>query len=107
MVSSTNFTSSYIELINDVHSRYPKAQVIVLSLWEGFGQVGNTYQQGGAYVSEIMNVVSHFQTAENTNFVHYFNTTGILQHNDINPQYHVSFSMDVQEMWMLMCVKAY
>jgi hypothetical protein len=27
--------------------------------------------------------VAHFETDTGTNFVHYFNTTGILQHNDM------------------------
>lgn len=39
-------------------------------------------------MDEIQTVVAHFATAANTNFVHYFNTTGILQHNDIGPLYH-------------------
>ena len=53
------------------------------SLWSGFGAVGNTFQQGAGFLEEIQQVVDHYA---NTGFVHYFNTTGILQHNDIGPQ---------------------
>jgi len=36
-ITSAQFTASYIQLINEVHTRWPKSQIIVLSLWEGFG----------------------------------------------------------------------
>jgi len=39
-VTSAEFTSSYIELIKEVHRKYPMAQIILLTLWEGFGAVG-------------------------------------------------------------------
>jgi hypothetical protein len=87
------------------------------SLWNGFGADGNTYAQGGAFVKEIYNLYTYFNSPQylrnpvmydpitNTTrpsshphnqsrggltqpFVHYFNTTGILQHNDIGPQWH-------------------
>jgi hypothetical protein len=78
--------------------------------------VGNSYTQVGAFRSEISAVHAYFNSAaylrrpliydpvSNTTrpsrhpqdtrpggckpFVHYFNTTGILQHNDIAPQWH-------------------
>ena len=87
-VTSAEFTAAYIELINEVHNKYPKAQVILLTLWEGFSAVGNTYVQGGAFENEIGTVVNHFNTNTDSSFVHLFNTTGILQHNDIGPLYH-------------------
>jgi len=49
---------------------------------------GNTFLQGGAFQEEIQDVVNTFRTDANTNFVHLYNTTGVLQHNDIGPQYH-------------------
>lgn len=37
-ITSAEFTASYIQLINEIHARWPKSQIIVLSLWEGFGK---------------------------------------------------------------------
>lgn len=81
------------------------------SLWLGFERTGNTYasvaHQG--FVNEIREIIAMFnseaylrdpmaydgltktlsRTGERTKpFVHLFNTTGILQHNDIAPQWH-------------------
>lgn len=71
--------------------------------------MGNTYEQSGAFIPEIYSIYQYFNSHEYlTNnilydpirnatyqshkssppFVSYFNTTGILQHNDIAPQYH-------------------
>jgi hypothetical protein len=67
-------------LLNDVHKVWPHAQIIMISLWNGFGQVGNTWAQGGAFIEVIEEVYEQFQPF---GYVHYFNTTGIMQHNDI------------------------
>jgi hypothetical protein len=80
-ISSSQFTASYIQLINEVHARWPHSQIIVLSLWSGFSQVGNTWQQGAGFLEEIQTVVRHFnggalKQVGNGGFVHYFNTTG-------------------------------
>lgn len=89
-MSSTEFYNAYIKLINEVHVRWPLSQVIVISLWSGFSAVGNTFQQGAGFLTEIEQVVQHFSnaTVNGEPFVHYFNTTGILEHNDIGPLYH-------------------
>jgi hypothetical protein len=71
--------------------------------------VGNTYEQSSGFYTEIYQIYEYFNSVEyllnpilydpvkNTTyrsfqpsapFVSYFNTTGILQHNDIGPQYH-------------------
>ncbi|KAK3061811.1 hypothetical protein LTR53_019633, partial [Teratosphaeriaceae sp. CCFEE 6253] len=55
-VTSTEFYTSYIELINEVHTRWPDSQIIVLSLWSGFGEVGNTWAQGAGFLDEIQDV---------------------------------------------------
>lgn len=52
----------------------------MISLWNGFGQVGNTWAQGGAFIEVIEEVYEQFKPF---GYVHYFNTTGIMQHNDI------------------------
>ncbi|KAK4550877.1 hypothetical protein LTR36_000457 [Oleoguttula mirabilis] len=94
-VTATEYYNSYIQLINEVHTRWPQSQIIVISLWSGFGQVGNTWQQGAGFLDETQNVVKYFNNGSlnqqgecSSCFVYYFNTTGILQHNDIGPQYH-------------------
>lgn len=89
-VTSEQYYNSYITLVNEVHATWPRAQIVLVSLWNGFGPVGNSWAQGGAFIDEIPRVVNHFTQGRGYGgqFVHYFNTTGILQHNDINPQYH-------------------
>ena len=84
-MSSIDYYNSYIELINGIHGVWPSTQIVVISLWNGFGQIGNSWQQGGAFITEIEEVVNHFKPTKygEKPFVHYFNTTGILQHNDI------------------------
>ena len=88
-VTTPEFVSSYIDLITQVRQKWPNTQMIVISLWNGFNQVGNTFQQGGAFIDELPQIVNHFAPADGSApFVHYFNTTGILQHNDLGPLYH-------------------
>ncbi|RDW92509.1 hypothetical protein BP5796_01903 [Coleophoma crateriformis] len=108
-VTTSGYVSQYTKLIEGVHTVYPNAQIILLSLWEGFGAVGNTYEQAKAFVPEIYGIYEYFNSKEYldqpvlydhaTNstyisehptkpFVSYFNTTGLMQHNDIGPQYH-------------------
>jgi len=84
-VTNEEYYNSYISFVSKVHNVYPDAQIIIMSLWNGFGQLGNTYYETGAFKDEIYNVYKHY---EDQGFVHYFNSTGILQHNDIGPQYH-------------------
>lgn len=94
-ITSAQLTSSYIDLITTVHKTWPSTQIIVLSLWGGFSPSGATWTQGPSFTNEIQTVVKHFNNGSlNTRGectsckVYYFDTTGILQHNDIAPQYH-------------------
>ncbi|KAL9065867.1 MAG: hypothetical protein Q9157_007327 [Trypethelium eluteriae] len=115
-VSDAEFTANYITFINRIHCVWPDAQIVVFSLWGGWSQQGDTWVQGPTYVQAIENVVQAFSgpstpapyggnssvcqtasanysnvtsdTPQGRGFVHYFNTTGILQHNDIGPLYH-------------------
>ena len=78
-------------------------------MWQGFYQDGNTYKQNTDLSAEVRSVYEYFNSPEwlenpvawngTTNsttplaakqepFVHFFDTTGILQHNDIAPQWH-------------------
>ncbi|RYP02888.1 hypothetical protein DL764_005544 [Monosporascus ibericus] len=105
-VSSKAYVDGYKKLIQGVHGKYPKAQVIVMQLWIGFYRYGNTFVQEKAFDQELRDVVEYFnspgylsapkiwdgvtETLATLNtpsepFVHYFSTQGILQHNDIPP----------------------
>ncbi|TVY84603.1 hypothetical protein LSUE1_G002205 [Lachnellula suecica] len=108
-VSSAGYVEQYTKLIEGVHAVWPKAQIILISLWNGFSAIGNTYEQGSAWKSEIYAISEYFNSPQylsnpilydhvkNTTytsnqtsepFVSYFNTTGLMQHNDVDPQYH-------------------
>ncbi|CRK34122.1 hypothetical protein BN1723_014833 [Verticillium longisporum] len=81
----------------------------ICQMWQGFGPNGNTYEQNTDLRKEVYSVYEYFNTEEYLSnpvtwdgvtektepvghaiepFVHFFNTTGILQHNDIAPQWH-------------------
>ncbi|KAI8176489.1 hypothetical protein K4K54_008098 [Colletotrichum sp. SAR 10_86] len=104
-VTKSTYVESYKKLIQGVHGKWPEAQ----QMWQGFFQDGNTYGQNTDLRDEVYSVYEYFNTEEylgdpitwdaitNTTsnigkpakpFVHFFNTTGILQHNDIAPQWH-------------------
>ncbi|KAI1437032.1 Lipase, GDSL-like protein [Xylaria sp. CBS 124048] len=108
-VSSEAYVDAYKKLIEGVHGKYPNAQVVVMELWLGFYQYGNSFAQDLGFQQELEDVVAYFNSPEylsapkiwdattnttttlNTTcdpFVHYFRTKGILQHNDIGPQWH-------------------
>ncbi|KAI1851153.1 hypothetical protein JX265_013271 [Neoarthrinium moseri] len=108
-VTSEAYADSYKKLIQGVHGKFPNAQVVVMQLWLGFFQYGNSYAQNHGFDTELLGVVDYFNSDEyllspiiwdgttNTTttlnstsqpFVHFFNTTGIMQHNDIGPQWH-------------------
>jgi hypothetical protein len=79
-VSTSDYYNSYIDFVGKVHKVWPDADIVLHSLWNGFGAIGNSYYEVGAFKEEIYNVYLHYK---NEGFVYYFNTTGIMQHNDI------------------------
>ena len=60
-VTSETYVSTYTKLIKDVHKVWPKAEVVCMSLWNGFGQSGETWVPGPAFVEEIPAVVNSFK----------------------------------------------
>ncbi|KAJ6261025.1 hypothetical protein Dda_3690 [Drechslerella dactyloides] len=87
-VPESTFQQNYIQLINDVRSKYPRAQIIAVQFWNGYTRSGNTYRQNpNRYQTAIQNAVNYFRNGGNNN-VYYFDTTGILQFGDINPKGH-------------------
>ncbi|KAH9888604.1 SGNH hydrolase-type esterase domain-containing protein [Xylariomycetidae sp. FL2044] len=108
-VTTETYVDAYTRLIQGVHGKYPSAHIVVMQLWMGFYADGNSYAQNQGYEQELKDIVSYFNSdtylmapiiwdaPTNTSttlnepsepFVHYFSTKGILQHNDISPQYH-------------------
>ncbi|GKT96372.1 GDSL-like lipase/acylhydrolase [Colletotrichum tofieldiae] len=108
-VSKATYVKHYKRLIQGIHGKWPEAQVIVMQMWQGFFKDGNTYDQNTDLRDEVYSVYEYFNSEEylssptvwdavtNTTkkackpakpFVHFFNTTGILQHNDIGGQWH-------------------
>ncbi|KAI7182328.1 SGNH hydrolase [Hortaea werneckii] len=94
-ITAQEFRTGYINLITSILSRWPSTQIIVVSLWIGFTQVGSSYTEDGGLDAELQHVVRHFNNGSlNTRgeceacSVYYFNSTGILQHNDLGPLYH-------------------
>lgn len=94
-ITAAQFKQSYIDLITTILTTWPDTQIVVLSLWGGFSASGSTYVQNSAFVSEIEDVVKHFNNGSlnlrgecEACQVYLFNTTGVLQQNDIGPQWH-------------------
>jgi hypothetical protein len=84
-VTTAQYLQSYIDFIPKVHAVYPNAQIIIMGLWGTWSRVGNTWVQSPNFVDEIYSVYKKY---ESEGYVHYFNSTGILQHNDIGPRSH-------------------
>ncbi|PNS20172.1 hypothetical protein CAC42_5622 [Sphaceloma murrayae] len=84
-VTQAEFYNSYLELIDGIHKVWPTTQIVIMTLQFYFYQSGTTYKQSRGFVDEILAVDEHYRGA---GFVHLFDTSGILAHNDVGPQYH-------------------
>ncbi|PKY05706.1 acetylxylan esterase [Aspergillus campestris IBT 28561] len=84
-VAPEDFYDSYVKLIEEVHEAWPQANIIIMSLWGTFDSKKDTYVQVPLYVRALKRVFERFRES---GFVHYFDTTGILHHNDVNPKDH-------------------
>jgi lysophospholipase L1-like esterase len=84
-ISSFAFKTTYIDFAKKIHSIWPKSQIILVSLFNGFYQDGADWCQSGVMIDEIKQV---YETLKKEGWVHYFDTRGILAHNDIGPQWH-------------------
>ncbi|KAK1758626.1 SGNH hydrolase-type esterase domain-containing protein [Echria macrotheca] len=110
-VSAAVYADALTKIIQGVHGKWPDAKIVVMALWLGFHQTGNSYFPDAprGFVNEVRQTVEMFnsneylenpvtydgvskkssRTGKKTEpFVHLFNTTGIMQHNDIGPQWH-------------------
>ncbi|KAL1846697.1 hypothetical protein Plec18170_008987 [Paecilomyces lecythidis] len=84
-IPGDKFEEAYIEMIEDIHNVWPHADVVLMSQWGDFVRSGTGWRGTTIYEPETMRVLEHFK---DQGFVHYFNTDGILAHNDINPKNH-------------------
>ncbi|KAE8342096.1 hypothetical protein BDV24DRAFT_162651 [Aspergillus arachidicola] len=84
-IPSDDYYQSYVKMVENVHGVWPDAQIVLMSLWGNFVKSGSTWMQKTIYESEVQKVYQHF---EKDGYVHYFDTKGILQHNDISPGGH-------------------
>ncbi|GAB1200401.1 hypothetical protein APSETT444_009773 [Aspergillus pseudonomiae] len=84
-IPSDNYYQSYVKMVEEVHSVWPDAHIVLMSLWGNFVKSSSTWVQKPIYESEVQKVYQHF---EKDGYVHYFDTKGILQHNDISPGGH-------------------
>lgn len=110
-ISTQTYQDNLARLIQGVHGVWPKAQVVLMTLWLGVTQQGNTYNsdEPEGFVPQIRAVIDYFNSpayltsptvydgvtnrtrklnSTSEPFLHLFNTSGILQHNDIGPQSH-------------------
>ncbi|PKY05002.1 GDSL-like Lipase/Acylhydrolase-like protein [Aspergillus campestris IBT 28561] len=88
-VSSTDLVSSYITLIDGVHSVWPDAHIVIMSLWGDFVQRGLTFVQAPQGVREITTVYQHYRD-QGKGYVHFFETSGIFKHGDIAQDGHLN-----------------
>lgn len=79
-VSGARFQESYDAFLGRLHAIWPKAQLVLMSLSNGHFQQGSAWVQNSFFEKEIWNAYLKYKPQ---GFVHYFNTTGIMRHNDI------------------------
>jgi len=79
-VTKAELGKSYTAFIQKIHDIWPKAQIIIMSLTNGHYQVGTKWKQNSFFTDTILSVYDKYKA---DGFVHYFNTTGIMQHNDV------------------------
>jgi lysophospholipase L1-like esterase len=85
-ITNERFYTSYVDFVAKIHDTWPKAQIILISLNNGFWlDDRGHWRQNGAFVDEIQRVYNVYKAR---GWIHYFDTTGLLAHNDIGPQWH-------------------
>ncbi|KAJ5977586.1 Esterase SGNH hydrolase-type subgroup [Penicillium viridicatum] len=86
-IPGRDYYHAYVDLVEDIHSNWPNAIIILMSQWGGFTKEGKKYVGSTYYQEETREVNEHFK---DRGFVYYFPTEGLLQHNDINPKNHLT-----------------
>jgi hypothetical protein len=85
-VTAETFYKTYVDFVEKVHNVWPKSQLILVSLNNGFWQDGSRWRQSPASLDVEIKRVYDFHKAKG--WIHYFDTKGLLAHNDIGPQWH-------------------
>ncbi|CAG7938947.1 unnamed protein product [Penicillium olsonii] len=86
-IPGRNYYHAYVDLVDDIHSVWPNAVVILMSQWGTFIKQKKQYVGSTYYLEETKQVYEHFK---DRGFVYYFPTEGLLAHNDINPKNHLT-----------------
>ncbi|CAG8135257.1 unnamed protein product [Penicillium salamii] len=86
-IPGRNYYHAYVNLVDDIHSVWPHAVVILMSQWGTFTKQNKKYVGSTYYLEETKQVYEHFK---DRGFVYYFPTEGLLAHNDINPKNHLT-----------------
>ncbi|CAP91491.1 Pc13g04220 [Penicillium rubens Wisconsin 54-1255] len=86
-IPGRDYYHAYVELVEDIHSNWPNAIILLMSQWGTFSKEGKKYVGSTYYQEETRQVNEHFK---DRGFVYYFPTEGLLQHNDINPKNHLT-----------------
>lgn len=84
-ISGDDYFHDYVRLVDDIHHTWPKATIVLMSQWGEWTLEGTQYVPSTLYYDETKRV--HDQFKEHA-YVRYFETRGILQHNDIDPKNH-------------------
>ncbi|KAF2669178.1 SGNH hydrolase [Microthyrium microscopicum] len=84
-ITKAEFQKSYTEFVGKIHAIWPKTQVILMSLSNGFYENGDHWTQNGPFKDEILAVYDKYKEQ---GWIHYFNTTGIMRYNNIGPNWH-------------------
>jgi GDSL-like Lipase/Acylhydrolase family len=79
-ISPTRFRLAYERFVERIHDVWPDAQIVLMSLSNAHSRVGSHWAQSSFFKDEIVAVYDKYKS---DGFIHYFNTTGIMHHNDI------------------------
>ena len=89
--------------VKEIRQRWPETQIVLMNLWSLTNPfpINNTYTTTSPLDEQIQAVAKHFNGGSlnqkgGEGWVYYFNTTGILQHNDIGPLGHPTDVADVK-----------
>jgi lysophospholipase L1-like esterase len=90
-VTAKQFRDTYDSFVGKIHDIWPKANIILMSLTNAHWQNQTSWVQNSFYKNDILAVHEKYKSK---GFVHYFDTKGIMQHNDIVCE-HLTISVEV------------
>jgi len=78
--SATLFRQTYDSFVGKIHGVWLKANIVLMSLTNAHRQKQGSWVQNSFFKDDILAVYNKYKSED---FVHYFDTKGIMQHNDI------------------------